>query len=57
MGVLGGGGGDLTSALLSMPIPKNKTIERCECLGDLMVKTLRCKLKDSGSFFYLIFSL
>jgi len=32
--------GGLTSALLSMPIPKNKSIKMCECLGDLMVKTL-----------------
>ena len=57
------GVGGLMSALLSMSIPKNKTIKRCECLGGLMVKTLSCKLKDSGSisvlesFFYLIFSL
>ena len=62
-GVGGGGVGGLTSALLSMSIPKNKTIKRIECLGGLMVKTLSCKLKDSGSisvsgsFFYLIFSL
>ena len=55
------GVGGLTSALLSMSIPKNKTIKRCECLGGLMVKTLSCKLKDSGSisvsgsFFYLFF--
>ena len=55
------GVGGLTSALLSMSIPKNKTIKRCESLGGLMVKTLSCKLKDSGwisvsgSFFYLIF--